>query len=360
MSKWPDPTGISKTALDRAGKTLGESARNSNSVSPSSIEDAAGLVARWRACHGYPLNTFQAMLRKTSQNVDSQAFVSQRLKRLTSIIGKLDREPTGSMRLSQMQDIAGARSVLKSVAGVDQVAKAFSKKRFDHKLVSDTNYILRPKKSGYRGRHLIFQFSNSKAKPFDGLKIEVQLRTKLQHAWAMAVETVGHDINSELKSSIGPEDWLTFFKLTSHAFAQLEGVPGLDAMDAMSTSQVVATVANMAAKLQIREKLSAFQVAVTFASRIEKSKPYQLITLKLEERNVEIIGYRATEFANAIDRYREYELKQLRGEKISSVLVATDSLSGLKKAYPSFFVDSKQFILALDSIGIERNRVSKR
>jgi hypothetical protein len=40
---------------------------------------------------------------------------------------------------------------------------------------------------------------------YNDLKIEMQLRSQYQHAWATAVETVGTFIGQALKSSIGPE-----------------------------------------------------------------------------------------------------------------------------------------------------------
>ncbi len=45
------------------------------------------------------------------------------------------------------------------------------------------------------------------------LLIELQLRTRLQHEWATAVETMGTFLQSSLKSSQGPEEWLDFFSL---------------------------------------------------------------------------------------------------------------------------------------------------
>ncbi len=52
--------------------------------------------------------------------------------------------------------------------------------------------------------------------------IEVQLRTRLQHNWATAVETVGIFTGEALKSSQGNEDWQDFFRLVSTWFAHKE------------------------------------------------------------------------------------------------------------------------------------------
>ena len=57
------------------------------------------------------------------------------------------------------------------------------------------------------------------------MKIELQIRTKLQHSWAMAVETAELITGTALKSSQGEEEWLTFFKVISSLFAIKEKTP---------------------------------------------------------------------------------------------------------------------------------------
>ena len=44
-------------------------------------------------------------------------------------------------------------------------------------------------------------------------KVELQLRTRLQHAWATANEIVGTFRREELKSGEGGPDWLRYFVL---------------------------------------------------------------------------------------------------------------------------------------------------
>ena len=55
--------------------------------------------------------------------------------------------------------------------------------------------------------------------------IEIQLRTKLQHIWATAVEMMGIYTHSNLKSSQGDEDILRFFTVVSSIFAIQENQP---------------------------------------------------------------------------------------------------------------------------------------
>ncbi len=55
--------------------------------------------------------------------------------------------------------------------------------------------------------------------------VEVQIRSKIQHAWATAVEIVDTFTNQALKSNNGSKEWIEFFRCTSAEFASLEDRP---------------------------------------------------------------------------------------------------------------------------------------
>ena len=60
---------------------------------------------------------------------------------------------------------------------------------------------------------------------YNGKRIELQVRTRLQHSWATAVEAVGLFRGEELKNHKGSEEWLRLFKLLSAEFAEAERCP---------------------------------------------------------------------------------------------------------------------------------------
>jgi ppGpp synthetase/RelA/SpoT-type nucleotidyltranferase len=205
----------SKKQVSRAGEVL-----RSNAATEEEKIWANNVLTNWRAIHSYPINTFQATLREKLKGIDKKALVAQRLKRAPSIVSKLKRFE--GMQLSRMQDIGGLRAVVADLKKVKILRENYKSSRFEHELVGEKDYIQNPKTSGYRGIHLVYKYKNKSVDSYDGLHIELQFRTKLQHSWATAVETMGTFLNQALKSSEGPEEWLKFFSLTASAFAHLE------------------------------------------------------------------------------------------------------------------------------------------
>jgi putative GTP pyrophosphokinase len=78
---------FTKGQINRAGQIL----VNPESYSLEERYWADTVLANWRACHGYPINTFQALLRLRLKSIDKNAIVAQRMKRAPSIILKLQR-----------------------------------------------------------------------------------------------------------------------------------------------------------------------------------------------------------------------------------------------------------------------------
>jgi len=112
-------------------------------------------------------------------------------KSTTSILEKLRRE---SIRLSQVQDIAGCRLVLSDLAEQDQVIERLTR------LFADDNVVLHDRRktpnNDYRAVHVVI-------KRQDRL-IEVQLRTLLQHLWAELSEKFSDVVDGEIKYGGGP------------------------------------------------------------------------------------------------------------------------------------------------------------
>ena len=325
----------SRADIDRAGRLLAE-----NDLSPEERANALTVLGNWRAAHAFPLNTMQIGLRRMSTGVTPNAVVAQRLKRVPSMVNKLKRYP--AMRLSRMQDIGGARAVVRTPKQVLRIQSAYDASSIRHQRVGTKDYILTPKPSGYRGVHLVYRYESDRNSHYNGLRIEIQLRTQVQHAWATAVETVGTFLNQSLKSSEGEELWLEFFALVSSSFARLEGTPTL--ASAPSTKrELVRSIRRMTKELDVYDRLDAFRVALQEMRRRERRSDKYFL-LSLEPGRLYLHGFRSEELELATERYLELEA---RPDPADTVLVSADSIRSLELAYPNYFLDTQLFLRTL-------------
>lgn len=111
---------------------------------------------------------------------------------------------------------------------VYRLVDGYKSSKFEHKFRSEKDYIQHPKPDGYRCYHLVYEYQGfGFTAAYSGLRVEVQVRTQMQHAWATAVEAVGIFTKQALKSNQGNEDWLRFFALMGTAIAAIEGTPSV-------------------------------------------------------------------------------------------------------------------------------------
>jgi putative GTP pyrophosphokinase len=128
-------------------------------------------------------------------------------KSTTSISDKLRRE---SIRLTQIQDIAGCRLIVQNIAEQDSVIKALEN-LFERTTVVDR----REKPShGYRAVHVVV--SNL------GKSIEVQVRTLLQQLWAELSEKFSDVVDPAIKYGGGDNTIRELLTLTSSIVAKEE------------------------------------------------------------------------------------------------------------------------------------------
>ena len=109
MTDWIKPT-HTRGEVNRAGEQLA----GDDYVSDAERDDSLAVISNWRSAHAYPLLATRMTLTARVKRVDDDAIVAQRLKRLTSIRGKLARFP--KMQLARMQDVGGCRAVVRNAA----------------------------------------------------------------------------------------------------------------------------------------------------------------------------------------------------------------------------------------------------
>jgi putative GTP pyrophosphokinase len=128
-------------------------------------------------------------------------------KSTTSILEKLRRE---SIRLTQMQDIAGCRLIVLDVVSQDQVVETLSR------LFDDVTLVDRRERPsyGYRAVHVIVTSH--------GKVIEIQVRTALQHLWAEVSEKFSDVLDPAIKYGGGKEESRDLLARTSDLIASVE------------------------------------------------------------------------------------------------------------------------------------------
>ncbi len=308
-------------------------------------DDALQVINGWRGAHYYPLNTFKVTLRRKALEVDPDRIVAQRIKRLSSIELKLERFP--NMRFSQMQDIGGCRAIVATTANVRKLMKKYETSDLKHKLDDVDDYILKPKDSGYRGVHLIYSYYSDKKAPsaWNGLNIEMQLRSRLQHAWATAVEIVGTFLSQSLKSSQGEERWLRFFALMGSALARREGSENLVPDTPNSVAALKTELRKSVGELNVRDVLQMYQNGIEVGLQGAASGDYYfLLRLEPSVGRMNVTGFKRHDIDRATEEYLRVE-RQISGTPGSeAVLVSVDSLAVLRRAYPNYFLDTQAFL----------------
>ncbi len=143
---------LSKRAVNRAGEVLADYYSDEEDQAT-----AARTVNCWRGMH---VEALQRLFSKLSclDSIVGSALIAGRIKKLDTIVDKLRRPDTPS-KLATMYDIAGCRVVLDNIRSLDKVYGMLrSHSACDVQKSERRDYIAHPKKSGYRGRHLIFSF----------------------------------------------------------------------------------------------------------------------------------------------------------------------------------------------------------
>ncbi|EEW10063.1 MULTISPECIES: RelA/SpoT domain-containing protein [Vibrio] len=321
----------SKKAVMKAGKELADCYDQGCALQ----EDSLDILNNWRLSHSYPLEKLRAYLEQCAQEVDSKALIAQRIKRVPSIVGKLNRFP--SMRLDRMQDLGGCRAVVSSINDVYKVVEKIKNTRFMHVLKNEKDYIKEPKASGYRSYHLVYAFQNKKYEKLNGLQIEMQIRTAVQHSWATAVEVVGAFTDQSLKSSQGNKRWLEFFKISSNYFQELE--KGKRFRSAPEDLKVICEELNVNRFVQA--------CAVT-ANHIDKENnqwaSYFLMEMNPQEGYIHVTSYPTNMLKKAGEDYLEAEQRCKDIDGAEAALVSTNNLNNLRNAYPNYFADTRTFM----------------
>lgn len=288
MAQWVKPD-FPRGEVDRAAIAL-IPWWNNITPPPEHIGQYWHIVDNWRTSHAFPLNTFQMGLRQRARRTEPSAIVAQRLKRISAVMNKLTRQR--SMKLSQMNDLGGCRAILSNIDTVYKLLNLYCCGSEEGPRCYD--YIKHPKPDGYRGIHVIGRYEprTTPGESWAGARIEIQLRTRLQHAFATTVETVTTFTRQPLKFGAGSDLWRRFFMLIGSAIALREGAAPVPDTP-RDRSELVRELRDATKALRVQQRLRTWAHALKALPRSNiRNFKWLLLRLDVSANTIQVTGYR--------------------------------------------------------------------
>ena len=325
------------------------------------FEKVLDILSYWRFSHEKPLAEALKLLEEVSLKVDRTAIFAKRLKRYISIKNKLLRFK--DMKLKNMQDIGGCRAIVSNQKKLKQIVRALKNTnqfRNESGNFRYKDYVSYPKEDGYRSYHLIGRFDDAYG---NSKSIEVQIRTRLQHDWATALEIVDLFTSQSLKSNQGREKWQLFFKQVSEQFALMEEIHIFSIDDKLKIKQyenifttnndawsACLSVKKLASELNVIDRLQGFAGTIKIVEdKLQKNDGYVLIEINTAKTEVRTTIFNDDQNQEAETSYVEAEKKSI-GKELVIALVYASSVGEIKEAYPNYFADSTDFLRHLELI----------
>jgi hypothetical protein len=237
-----------------------------------------------------------------------------------------------------MDDVAGCRLIFKRLEDLYAFRSSFHKARFNHKrrnAPDKYDYIKRPKDTGYRGVHDIYEYDvkSSVGKRLAGLNLEIQYRTLIQHAWATAVEVIGFITESQPKFQQGDKRYEHEMALASEILARAhEGQTG--PFPDIPDRDLVASFLEIDGQLGLLKMLRGLS-----AANRDVSAKRNAILIFSETGDLEVRAFR--DAPDALRALFDLE-KQFPDRDI--VLVRADTSEEVRLAFRNYFSDAREFI----------------
>lgn len=255
-----------------------------------------------------------------------------------------------------MHDFAGCRLIFESVEDLNEfrafLHSAKVMKNVNHELKNATDkydYIARPKFTGYRGIHDVYKHfprgseRGEAAKAWDGLMVEIQYRTRAQHAWATAVEISDVIDGQRTKFEMDQSERGRFFAVASELIARHhEGLS--HGLEGEATPDLVAELQHLENKLGILHNLSVlrqFEVQGTF-------KRHNVLNISRsgnDQLSLELYTFDSP--TDAITKATELEKSE---DSVNAVYVRGDDPKQIRSAYRNYFNDPVDFVALVNEV----------
>ncbi len=326
--------------LDKLGQAL-------IGTDPFLRNDALPKIQAWRETHFFVAQELnkQLLLFFESKGISFE-ISSMRIKRMTSIEAKLRNNIEKRTKLGGLQDIGGIRFVFNTIEKLDEVVSAlkefapdnFSFERF-------YNYVEEPKPSGYRSVHYVYKYSSTEEK-YDGISIELQVRTQLQHAWAMAVETASLITQTTLKADIKDDsEWRGFFMLVGALFAKEENKPVHETFSEYSKLKLCTEFFRYEEN-KLVDQLKALRVSINM-DYDKVTSGFCVLTIDFIKKVVHAHTFNKEQEKQASELFSQIERTINKDE--AALMVAIEDMREIREAYPSYFLDTQKFLIFLEN-----------
>lgn len=343
------PLKFSKNSIDRAAQNI------RHGIQGDERQDAIVKIQNFREFHLYPLMLLKNHLARTSNKVSNKIIVARRLKRLSTIIDKLERptldgQASNAIKLTRMQDIAGCRAIVKNLTQLKKLQQKLEHSRSVHKIINTKDYLTCPKKSGYGGVHLVYSCYKGQKEEHEWkkAKVEVQLRTELQHAWATSLEIIDTLEQTKLKTRTeGDQKWRKFFEIAGRLVAHEEKACLIE--DENELLKLREDLWDLNDELGATQKLTRYSMAITFTTGKKTPKTFRngqglfltcIYRTSGKQTKVSVEYFSLKESDRALQTLNEADLNE---SIIVAVLVSASDVRALKQAYPNYFGSTRRF-----------------
>jgi hypothetical protein len=229
--------------------------------------------------------------------------------------------------------------------------------------ISEDNYISSPKTDGYRSIHFVVRYKPNPATNAPDLKprrIEIQVRSLLQHRWATALETVDLFTSQTLKTGGGDIRWRRFFALASSLFAIAENRPSVPETPT-GTVELREEMNSLTKELRVIDRLehwsTVMQNVLTTRPRDLEDRYSYLIELDVDAGTTRVTPYPPELLKYAHEKYMASEKENTNFPHRSTVLVKAHSFREVEQAYPGFYGDTKAFLRGVRMV--QENKIDR-
>ncbi|MDG1582859.1 hypothetical protein [Pseudomonas sp. GOM6] len=245
----------------------------------------------------------------TSKKIEVHS-ISGRCKDRASFERKITKK-SHYRNLPDITDLAGIRIITHYSDDVDVIAKLIEKEfEIDRENSIDKRIILDPDRFGYLSLHYVASLKSTRSKlqeysDYDGLKVEIQIRSILQHTWAEIEHDIGYKNEFEVPGPI------------KRKFSRLSGLLELADQEFISIRKEIDRYSKA---LDKQIKINTKNIGLDALS-YEKFVTHNPLSLQLDKKVCELGNYETSASLNEsriIKRLAGFDITTI--EKLSSLL----------------------------------------